>query len=55
MAKGDCVIVKISQQKYELKLEDGNRSLHDRLTLQKGDSPLTTRDLYMKLSSLWPI
>jgi len=53
--KRDSVNVKISQHEYELGVEDGHRILHTRLTLQKGDSPLTTHDLYKKMSSLWPI
>lgn len=40
--------------KCPLPVEDGHWSLHARLTLQKGDSPLTTCDLYKKMSSLWP-
>jgi len=38
--KGDSVSVKISQHEYELGVEDGHRSLHARLTLQKRDSSL---------------
>jgi len=51
---GNSVRVKISQAEYEAGLADCSCKLHGRLTLYKGDSPLTTQDLKMKLNNLWP-
>jgi len=50
--KGDSMSFKISQGEYELGIGECKRSLQTRLTLQKGDPPLTTRDLHKKLSNL---
>jgi len=51
---GDTVSVKISQDEYESGLESCRSNLHGRLTLHKGDSPLTTKVLKIKLNDLWP-
>lgn len=51
---GDSVRVKISQAAYEAGLSACQSNLHGRLTLHKGDSPLTTQALKAKLSNLWP-
>jgi len=51
---GDSVRVKISQASYESGLAACQCNLHGRLTLHKGDSPLTTQALKVKLSILWP-
>lgn len=51
---GDSVHVKISQAAYESGLAACKCNLHGRLTLQKGDSPLTTQTLKAKLNNLWP-
>jgi hypothetical protein len=34
-------------------LKDAKKHLHGRLLLEKGDAPVTARELYKKLSSLW--
>lgn len=47
---GDTVRVKISQDEYEHGIEDCKRNLHVRLTLSKGDPPLTTQSLKLKLN-----
>ena len=51
---GDTISFKISQDEYESGLEACWSNLHGRLTLQKGDSPLTTKSLKIKLNDLWP-
>lgn len=51
---GDSVHVKISQAAYESGLAACKCNLHGRLTLHKGDSPLTTQTLKAKLNNLWP-
>jgi len=51
---GKSVHVKITQAEYEAGLVDCCSNIHGRLTLRKGDSPLTTLALKMKLSKLWP-
>lgn len=51
---GDSVRVKISQAVYESGLAACQCNLHGRLTLHKGDSPLTTQALKVKLNNLWP-
>jgi len=51
---GNSVRVKISQAAYESGLASCCFNLHSRLTLHKGDSPLTTQDLKSKLNNLWP-
>lgn len=51
---GDTVSVKISQDEYESGLEACRSNLHGRLTLHKGDPPLTTKALKLKLCDLWP-
>jgi len=49
----DTVRVKISQDEYEHGIEDCKRNLHARLNLNKGDPPLTTQALKLKLTRLW--
>jgi hypothetical protein len=51
---GNSVRVKISQAEYEFGILDCRCNLHGRLTLNKGDSPLTTQALKQKLNNLWP-
>lgn len=51
---GDTVSIKISQDEYESSLVACRNNLHGRLTLHKGDSPLTTKALKLKLNDLWP-
>jgi hypothetical protein len=51
---GASVRVKISQAAYESGLTSCQCNLHGRLTLHKGDNPLTTQALKAKLSNLWP-
>jgi hypothetical protein len=51
---GDSVRIKISQAAYESGLAACRFNLHGRLTLHKGDSPLTTQALKSKLNNLWP-
>jgi len=52
---GDTVRVKITQKEYERGIADCRRNLHGKLTLNKGDPPLTTLVLKVKLSGLWPM
>lgn len=51
---GNSVRVKISKAAYESGLAACKCNLHGRLTLHKGDSPLTTQALKAKLSNIWP-
>lgn len=51
---GDVVCVKISWEEYESGLAACRSNLHGRLILHRGDSPLTTKSLKLKLSDLWP-
>lgn len=51
---GASVRIKISQAAYELGLAACRFNLHGRLTLHKGDSPLTTQALKLKLNNFWP-
>jgi len=51
---GNSVRVKISQDEYEFGIVDCRCNLHGRLTLNKGDSPLTAQSLKQKLNNLWP-
>lgn len=44
--------IKTSQGEYKIGIGECKRTLHGRLTLQKGDPPLATRDLHKKLSNL---
>jgi len=50
---GKSVRVKITQTEYEAGLTDCGSNLHGRLILYKGDSPLITLALKMKLNNLW--
>ena len=51
---GASVRIKISQVAYESGLAACRFNLHGRLTLHKGDSPLTTQALKVKLNNFWP-
>jgi len=50
---GNSVIVKISQEELENSIADCSCSLHGRLIMNKGDSPLPTQALKLKLNQLW--
>jgi hypothetical protein len=50
---GGSLSIKITQHEYELGLEECKKNLHGRLMLNKGDKPLTTRDLKIKLTAMW--
>ncbi|KEH21815.1 hypothetical protein MTR_7g018490 [Medicago truncatula] len=39
---------------YKTELEDCKCNIHGRVTLHKGDLPLTTKTLKLILSSFWP-
>lgn len=49
---GDSVRIKISQAAYESGLAACKCHLYGRLTLHKGDSPITTQALKTKLNNL---
>lgn len=51
--KGDSLHIKITQSEYEKGLNDCKRNLQGRLMFNKGDRPMTARDLKVKLSALW--
>lgn len=51
---GNAVRVKISRASYEVGLAACKTHLHGRLSLHKGDAPLTTQALKAKLCNLWP-
>ena len=51
---GDSVRVRISKPAYESGLAASRTHLHGRLTLYKGDAPVTTQALKAKLHNLWP-
>lgn len=51
---GKSVRVKISRAAYELGLAACQTHLHGRLTLHKGDAPLTSQALKAKLNVQWP-
>jgi len=51
---GSSVRVKITQAAYESGLAACKCNLHGRLTLQKGNSSLTTQALKAKFNNLWP-
>jgi hypothetical protein len=53
MIKGDSLYIKIMQEEYELGLTECKKNLHGRLLLNKGDKPMTARDLKSKLPALW--
>jgi len=54
IVRGKSVRVKINQIEYEQGLHDCSSNIHGRLLLRKGDVPLTTQALKMKLCNLWP-
>ena len=51
---GDSVRIRISKDAYESGLAACRTHLHGRLTLHKGDSPVTTQALKEKLNQQWP-
>jgi len=51
---GDTVRIRITQREYEADLSECLRNLHGRVTLQKGDSPLSSKLLKQKLEGMWP-
>jgi hypothetical protein len=51
---GDSVRVTISKAAYESRLAACRTHFHGRLTLHKGDSPVTTQALKEKLNKQWP-
>ena len=51
---GKSVRVKITQAEYDAELIDCTTHIHGRLTLRKGDTPLSNMPLKLKLSNLWP-
>jgi hypothetical protein len=51
--KGDALSIKITQSEYERGVSDCKKNLHGRLVLNKGDKPMTARDLSSKLTLLW--
>jgi hypothetical protein len=51
--KGEELYIKITQSEYEKGLEDCQKHLHGRLLLNKGEKPLTTKELKTKLSAIW--
>lgn len=50
---GDSVRIKISQDEYEYGIVDCRCNHRVKLTLHKGDSPLTILALKSKLAGLW--
>jgi len=51
---GNSVHVRISKAAYEVGVASCRTHLHGRLTLHKGDTPITTQALKAKLTKLWP-
>lgn len=51
---GKSVRVRITQAEYDAGIVDCCSNIHGRITLRKGDSPLPTLALKLKLSKLWP-
>lgn len=51
---GDTVRIRINQREYEAELSECLRNLHCRVTLQKGDPPLSSKVLKQKLEGFWP-
>lgn len=51
---GDTVRIKITQEELDSGISDCRINLHGRITLAKGDTPLTTQALKNKLCILWP-
>ncbi|KAK2404765.1 hypothetical protein QL285_054072 [Trifolium repens] len=51
--RGDSLSIKITQSEYEKGLLDCKMNLHGRLVLNKGDKPMSARDLSAKLSTVW--
>lgn len=50
---GDKISIKISEDAYQAGLARCKYSLHGRLLLQKGESPIRVNDLKAKLAKLW--
>ncbi|GAU44280.1 hypothetical protein TSUD_371800 [Trifolium subterraneum] len=53
MIKGESLHIKITQEEYEKGLLDCRKNLHGRVLWNKGDKPLTARDIRTKLVSIW--
>jgi hypothetical protein len=53
MIKGDSLCIKITQEENGKGLANCRRNLHGGVLSNKGDKPLTARDLRMKLTSIW--
>jgi len=51
---GDSVRIRILKAAYESGLAACRTHLHGRLTLHKGDSPVTTQAMKEKLNQQWP-
>lgn len=51
--KGESIGVLISQDEHEAGLEECKCNLHGRLSLNKGDAPITTKILGEKLLTAW--
>lgn len=51
---GDSVRVRISQAEYESGIADCKIHVHGRITFNKGDTPLTTQAVKLKLDGFWP-
>ncbi|KAK2357831.1 hypothetical protein QL285_095068 [Trifolium repens] len=51
--RGEDLCIKITQHEYEKGLADCKKNLHGRLVMNKGDKPLSARELSGKLSSVW--
>jgi hypothetical protein len=50
---GNTLSIKISEEVYQSHLTNCNNYLHGRLVLSKGDKPLFSKDLHVKLLQLW--
>jgi hypothetical protein len=51
--KGDALSIKICQEEYQKGVEDCRKVLRARLTLNKGDRPLSARELRDKMGKIW--
>jgi hypothetical protein len=51
--KGEELYIKITQSEYEKGLADCKKHLHGRLLLNRGEKPITAKELKTKLSSIW--
>lgn len=51
--KGEAISIKISEYEYQMGIQSCKNSLHGRLILSKGETPIKTQDLRSKLANLW--